>query len=158
MLLGSILAAWQLAGVDRGFWAGFALFGWTYLVLVNWDWVGGPFGHDLTAGLSDLAEWMFAEVPIPIVPQSPGGSPRPFPAIAGQLPLPPPGVAQSEYLEQVRQRQIKIGNFVQIGRLTLSLAFGLLGGFIGTAIARRRESAPTAPAPATSPPGDRGGG
>jgi hypothetical protein len=158
MLLGSILAAWQLAGVDRAFWAAFALFGWTYLVLVNWDWIGGPFGHDLTAGLSDLAESMFGEVPVPIVPQLPGGPPRPFPAIAGQPPLPPPGIAQSEYLELVRQRQIKIGNFVQIGRLALSLAFGLLGGFIATAIARRRKSAATAPALTMSPPGDRGGG
>jgi hypothetical protein len=158
MLLGSILAAWQLAGVDRAFWAGFALFGWTYLVLVNWDWIGGPFGHDLTAGLSDLAESMFGEVPIPIVPQLPGAPPRPFPAIAGQSPLPPPGISQSEYLELVRQRQIKIGNFVQIGRLALSLAFGLLGGFIATVFARRRESTAKLPAASTLPPGERGGG
>ncbi len=82
--------------VDRAFWAGFALFGWTYLVLVNWDWIGGQFGHDLTAGLSDLAESMFAEVPIPISRRRlPGGRLRvPSLPLATQPPLPPPGIAQ----------------------------------------------------------------
>jgi hypothetical protein len=158
MLLGSILAAWQLAGVDRAFWAGFALFGWTYLVLVNWDWVGGPFGHDLTAGLSDLAESMFAE-PVPVAPPLPTLPlirPTQPPTVVNPAPRPaPPGPS---YLEEARQRQIKIGNFVQIGRLTLALSFGLLGGFIATVFARRRESTAKLPAASTLPPGERGGG
>jgi hypothetical protein len=164
LLLGALLAAWLLAGADRAFWAGFALFGWTYLVLVNWDWVGGQFGHDLTAGLSDLAESMFAE-PVPIVPAAPVAPPlptlplnRPYqpPTVVNPAPRPaPPGPS---YLEEVRQRQIKIGNFVQIGRLTLALSFGLLGGFIATVFARRRESTAKLPAASTLPPGERGGG
>jgi hypothetical protein len=151
LLLASILAAWLLAGVDRAFWAGFALFGWTYLLLVNWDWVGGQFGHDLTAGLSDLAESMFAE-PVPIVPATPVAPPL------LTVPAPRPAPPASSYLEEVRQRQIKIGNFVQIGRLTLALLFGLLGGFIATVLARRRESTAKVPAASTLPPGERGGG
>jgi hypothetical protein len=164
LLLGALLAAWLLAGADRAFWAGFALFGWTYLLLVNWDWVGGPFGHDLTAGLSDLAESMFAE-PVPIAPATPVAPPPPTlplirptqpPTVVNPAPRPaPPGPS---YLEEVRQRQIKIGNFVQIGRLALALAFALLGGFIATVIARRREPAEKAPAPTVSPPADRGHG
>ena len=81
LLLAALLAAWLLAGTDRAFWVGFALFGWTYLVLVNWDWVGGQFGHDLTAGLSDVAESMFAEVPIPVAAAArrpPARLPRPL--------------------------------------------------------------------------------
>ena len=89
-------------------------------------------------------------------PDAPVIRPTQPPTVVNPAPRPaPPGPS---YLEEVRQRQIKIGNFVQIGRLTLSLAFGLLGGFIATALARRRESAAKAPAPSTSPPGDRGGG
>jgi hypothetical protein len=151
LLLGALLAAWLLAGADRAFWAGFALFGWTYLLLVNWDWVGGQFGHDLTAGLSDLAESMFAE-PVPIVPATPVAPPL------LTVPAPRPAPPASSYLEEVRQRQIKIGNFVQIGRLTLALLFGLLGGFIATVLARRRESTAKVPAASTLPPGERGGG
>jgi hypothetical protein len=164
LLLGALLAAWLLAGADRAFWAGFALFGWTYLLLVNWDWVGGQFGHDLTAGLSDTAESIFA-VPVPIVPATPVAPPLPTlplirptqpPTVVNPAPRPAP--PDPSYLEEARQRQIKIGNFVQIGRLTLSLAFGLMGGFIATALARRRESAAKAPAPSTSPPSGHGGG
>ena len=59
LLLTALLAALLLDGADRAFCAGFALFAWSYLLLVNWDWVGGQFGHDLTAGLSDIAEALF---------------------------------------------------------------------------------------------------
>jgi hypothetical protein len=62
VLLAAIVAACLLTGIDRAFWLGFALFGWTYLVLVNWDWVGGQFGHDLAAGLGDFAERLVPEL------------------------------------------------------------------------------------------------
>jgi hypothetical protein len=62
LLLAAIIAACLLEGSDRAFWLGFALFGWTYLVLVNWDWVGGQFGHDLAAGLGELAERLVPDV------------------------------------------------------------------------------------------------
>ena len=128
LLLTALLAGRLLDGTDRAFWAGFALFGWSYLVLVNWDWVGGQFGHDLTAGLSDIAEAMFDDVPLaaglPSTPSTPSA----------------PAVANSQILSLVRARQIKLGNFVQIGRMTLSLAFGLLGGSIAWGLAARRTS------------------
>ncbi len=160
ILLAAVLAARLLEGTDRVFWAGFALFGWTYLLLVNWDWVGGQFGHDLTAGLSGMADSMFAEVPIPIVPQPPGNTAfRPVPPPYGVRPVPTPiAPGTPEYLELVRRRQIQVGNFVQIGRLGLTLAFGMLGGYLATRLARRREPAATAPAATMSPPSDRGGG
>ena len=99
LLLAALLAACLLAGRDRAFWMGFALFGWAYLALVNWDWIGGQFGHDLTAGLNEVAEALF--------PTSP---------------------AQGSPYEVLARRQMRFGNFVQIGRMLLSLLFALLGG------------------------------
>jgi uncharacterized membrane protein YeaQ/YmgE (transglycosylase-associated protein family) len=115
LLLGSLLSAFMSEGTDRAFSAGFALFGWTYLLLVNWDWIGGQFGHDLTAGLSEIADMLFPE-PTPPVP------------------------TQVQYFNQISYRQTRIGNFVQISRLLLSLLFALLGGFIAMALVKRRES------------------
>jgi hypothetical protein len=140
VLLSAVLASFLLTGIDRAFWAGFALFGWSYLLLVNWDWVGGQFGHDLTAGLSDIAESVFADVAVPGPPQSPATAP------AGRA----AGGFQSDYLESVRGRQIRLGNFVQIGRMILSLLFGLLGGWIAESFARRREAGAKVPGPPTS--------
>jgi hypothetical protein len=160
LLLGAILGAWLLAGTDRAFWAGFALFGWTYLVLVNWDWVGGQLGHDLTAGLSDFADSIFAEVPVPLAPQLPGTAvPRTSAgAVGGRVPITSAAPSSLNYLDEVRQRQVRIGNFVQIGRLVLSLAFGLAGGFIGTWLIRRRDSAADVPGRPPSDPAGRGRG
>jgi hypothetical protein len=138
LLLAAILAAWLLAGSDRAFWVGFALFGWTYLVLVNSDWVGGQFGHDLTAGLSDVGEVMVPEVQVPSVATPvPGARAAPRPAI--------------DWAETMRQRQMKIGNFVQIARMLLSLCFALAGGFLARMIAQRHELRSGSPGP--SPPG-----
>ena len=72
-------------GIDRAFWVGFALFGWTYLILVNWDWVGGQFGHDLTAGISEAAEWLLPEVK---APPCPFGSATPRPPVSTTSPAP----------------------------------------------------------------------
>jgi hypothetical protein len=152
LLLAAVIAARLLDGLDRAFWAGFALFGWSYLLLVNWDWVGGQFGHDLTAGLSDVAEAMFAKDDVPTPPQPPATS---FTARTPQKVTiqPDPGVvnppsatgfvvvSQGSSLELARARQIKLGNFVQIGRMFLALIFGLLGGLIARALAHARASA-----------------
>jgi hypothetical protein len=142
LLLSAVIAARLLDGPDRAFWAGFALFGWSYLVLVNWDWIGGQFGHDLTAGLSDVAEAMFAKVD---VPAPPGRGATNLPASTGFV-----VISTEEYLGQARARQIKLGNFVQIGRMFLALLFGLLGGWIARAIARGRAPAARTPAPSNS--------
>jgi hypothetical protein len=157
LLLAAVLAACLLAGSDRAFWAGFALFGWIYLVLVNWDWVGGQFGHDLTAGLSDMAESIFAETPA-TGPQAAGFVPPGQPAqiapgnraAAVVTPAPSPTAWALNVFQLVRQRQIKIGNFVQIGRMLLSLLFALVGGFIGRALAERRESRTGSSGPAAT--------
>ncbi len=60
LLLGALLGAWLLLGTARAFCLGFALFGIVFFVLVEWDWVGGQFGHDLTSGLLDLGEALIA--------------------------------------------------------------------------------------------------
>lgn len=138
LLLTALLAALLLDGADRAFCVGFAMFAWSYLLLVNWDWVGGQFGHDLTSGLSDLAEALFDPGPAAALPPS-------QPAV---LPTPAPG-AGNAYLQMVRARQMQLGNFVQIGRMFLSLLFGLLGGSIARGLAGRRKAAP---------PRDAGGG
>src|SRR5262249_35354616 len=129
LLLIAVLAARLLTGADRAFWMGFALFGWTYLVLVNWDWVGGQFGHDLTAGLSDGAGVVVAEAKVQIAPEppaSPLSQPPPRDGTRNSnravVPLRPPPtsvISHAQFLELVRARQIKMGNFVQIGRMFL---------------------------------------
>jgi hypothetical protein len=107
-----VLGACFLRGESRAFSAGFALFGGVYLLLVNWDWIGGQLGHDLTRGLSDLAES------------------RVFPLPAGQN--------QGYFaFETLQQRQARIGNFVQVVRLVFSVLFGLAGGWIAHAMAAR---------------------
>ena len=125
LLLMALLASILLDGTERAFWAGFALFGWSYLLLVNWDWVGGQFGHDLTGGLSDLAEAIFDEGPPATGPQSGPGAPA-VPVVFG-----------ARYLQTARARQIQLGNFVQIGRMSLALLFGLVGGAIARGLAGR---------------------
>lgn len=150
LLLAAILSARLSDGTDRAISSGFALFGWTYLLLVNWDWVGGQFGHDLTAGLSDVAEAIFPEVRAPVLPPSQSTMPpvqaiqtvtvKPGQTPADLTPPTPPVLTQFEYLELVHRRQTKIGNFAQIGRMILSLLFAMLGGFLGRLLAQRRES------------------
>jgi hypothetical protein len=147
LLLSAILGACLLDGDDRAFWAGFALFGWVYLVLVNWDWVGGQFGHDLTAGLGDVAEAVIPEVPVTSTPfgipmaqptRQPASNPAQVVAAPSRSPLSANSYAGA--LAMIRNRQIKIGNFVQIGRMLSSLVFALFGGFIARTIVDRRRS------------------
>jgi hypothetical protein len=173
LLLSAILAALFLSGNARGFWAGFALFGWVYLVLVDWDWVGGQFGNDLTAGLVDIAEILIpdetpaltAPPPSPVAPAVPvlppalrstqqlteNRSPR-------VVVTPPPAVSLSMSgsrlvsYDMVHQRQVRIGNFVEISQMLLTLIFAQVGGLIGRALVQRRESraGPSGP-PSPSP-------
>ena len=161
LLLAAVIAARLLDGLDRAFWAGFALFGWSYLLLVNWDWIGGQFGHDLTAGLSDIGEAMFAKVEVPTPPQPPATAfsarTAPDAAIAPEpgAAIPAPAtrfvvVSPEAYHEEVRARQIKLGNFVQISRMFLALLFGLLGGLIASVIARARRDGTALREPPTS--------
>ena len=119
LLMTGVAGACFAKELVRAFWAGFALFGITYLVLVDWDWIGGQFGHDLTGGLNDVANLVF---PPPPPTAMPGGSPRP--------PVVPPWASAG-----VREQQI--GNFVQIGRLVLTLACAFAGGLIARRFAAR---------------------
>lgn len=122
VLLSSPFGFMRRRAFDQAFWIGFTLFGWTYFVLVNWDWVGGTVGHALTGGISEAAEWLFPVDPTIEAynnfPRGPGGQP---------LRVLPPNF---NYSEAARAREMKIGNFMQIARLTASLAFALLGGLI----------------------------
>jgi hypothetical protein len=153
LLLTSILAAWLFSGIDRAFWVGFALFGWTYLILVNWGWIGGQIGSELTIGFSEAAEWVLPEVKAPPLqfgvpaPASPLSATSPA-QIGTTVPAPPAFVNPANYMELARQRQIRIGNFVQIGRILGALIFAVLGGWIGRALAERAESSKRAARPA----------
>ena len=120
VLLGAVLGAYLLRDRERAFCLGFAVFGGVYLALVFWDWIGGPFGHDLTAGLSDVAEWILPDRPIALPPTS-SNLPKVIP------------------VEIVRARQIKIGNFVEISRDALALLFALVGGLVGLNLQSRRD-------------------
>jgi hypothetical protein len=128
LLLGSVLGVVLLRGREQSFLLGFALFGIVYLLLVDWDWFGGQLGHDLTAGLSDVAESI---IPFPAVATAPMASPFPAPS-----PSLPPSTAR---LEPIAAHSVKIGNFVQIGRMTLALLFALAGGCIGRLLFDRRH-------------------
>jgi hypothetical protein len=128
LLLTAVVGAIWLRGPDRAYWSGFATFGWAYLLLVNWEWIGGQFGHDLTSGFLDIAEWA---VPKKIVPVS-----APPPAGASPVMAPPPAGA----FQAMANRSITVGNFVQIGRLLIALVFALIGGSIARAFAARAEA------------------
>jgi len=147
VLLAAILASWLFSGIDRAFWVSFALFGWTYLIMVNWDWVGGQIGHDLTVGISEAAEWLLPDVKAPALPF---GVATTSPAPLGPaVPAPATLVNPADYMELARQRQIKIGNFVQIGRMLCALCFGVLGGWLGRVLAERAERSTRAKRPAS---------
>jgi hypothetical protein len=120
LLLGAVLGIVLLHGVERAFWLGFALFGGVYLVMVEWDWIGGQLGHDLTAGLSDVAEQLLPPPSVASPPTAPGFFP--------QVPV-----------ETTRSWQIKTGNFVQIGRFSLAILFAVLGGLVARWFFQRRE-------------------
>jgi hypothetical protein len=121
VLLTAALGAHLLQDRDRAFCLGFAVFGGAYLMLVHWDWVGGPFGHDLTAGIADVAESILPDRPPPIA------------TAAGNA------TALAVPIELMRARQIRVGNFVEIGRCALALLFGLLGGYAGVSLIDRRD-------------------
>jgi hypothetical protein len=131
LLLGAVLGAVLLRGAEQAFLLGFALFGIIYLLLVDWDWFGGQLGHDLTAGLSDIAESI---IPAPRVATAPITSPFPSapasPSVSG--PIVP--------METFAAHSVKIGNFVQIGRMTLALLFALVGGIVGWLLFSRRHA------------------
>jgi hypothetical protein len=118
LLLSAALGGFLLTGQERAICRGFVLFGGAYLFLVNWDWVGAQFGHDLTAGLGDLANSL---IPYPLA--GPG---------AGQGGMVPGGPS-----ETLAARQVRIGNFLQISRMLLALLFGLAGGWVAGFLNRR---------------------
>jgi hypothetical protein len=171
LLLAALLASWLFSGKDRAFWVGFALFGWTHLIMANWGWVGGQIGGDLTVGISDAAEWLLPEVQGPPTMVYGAPSPNPFAPVEPSAPsalvdpvdykklsqqrlarimrAPPVLVNPVDYMELSRQRQIKIGNFVQIGGMLCALCFGVLGGWLGRALAERAERSTQAERPAS---------
>jgi hypothetical protein len=146
-LLTGVLAVVLLRGKAQAFWLGFVLFGTVYLLLVNWDWIGGQFGHDLTAGLSDFGERLVPPDPnignpAAVFAPQPGATPAP-----ARMPV--------VYYESAQQRAIRLGNFVQIGRMSLCLLFALAGGGIARLLAgsagRSREEQRDSRSPSSVP-------
>ena len=123
LLLGAVLGGCLLDVKEQVFCRGFGLFGIVYLVLVNWDWVARQFGHDLTAGLGDLAEALVS---------------RPVVATAASSNGLPPNVP----VELLAARQVRVGNVVQICRMSLALLFGLAGGYTAIFLVRRSHPDP----------------
>jgi hypothetical protein len=131
ILLGAVLGAILLRGAEWSVCLGFALFGVVFLGLVEWGWAGGQIGHDLTAGLADLAESM---IPSPV-----------FATRASALGPP----SQVPY-EKLAARQIRVGNFVEISRMALALCFALFGGYLGRLFHDRQRGLPGQGPPVTS--------
>jgi hypothetical protein len=123
LFLAAVLGAWLLRRREQAACLGFALFGIVYLILVNWDWVGAQFGHDLTAGLGDLADEL---VPSPLTASraNPAGTPLP-----------------TFNPEDMAARQVRVGNFLQISRMVLALLFGLAGAYTAIFLVRRQDDA-----------------
>lgn len=121
LFLRAVLGAIYLNGPQRAYWTGFALFGGVYLILVNWSWIGGQFGVDLTSALLEIAE---RAIPDPRVQSS--GTPNP--------PI-------ETTLELSAIRMVKMGNFGQISRLCISLVLALLGGYTARSFVIRNEQA-----------------
>jgi hypothetical protein len=121
LFLAAVLGAWLLRGREQAACLGFALFGIVYLILVNWDWVGAQFGHDLTAGLGDLADEL---VPSPLTASraNPAGTPLP-----------------TFRAEDMVARQVRVGNFLQISRMVLALLFGVAGACTAIFLVRRQD-------------------
>src|SRR5262245_38884415 len=67
LLLTGVAGAIFSRGDDRAYWSGFALFGWVYLGLVNWTWLSGQLGYDLTSSFGDFAERAVAVETTPTV-------------------------------------------------------------------------------------------
>ncbi len=145
VFLRAALAAFMTRGAERSFWIGFAVFGWVYLILVNWDWIGGQFGHDLTGGLSEAAEYV---IPPVTVVQTPPSLPAPGPV--SQNPTitsfnvragayirssTAPSATLDARMTQNLERNVKIGNFVEISRMGLSLLVAMVGGLMGRRLA-----------------------
>lgn len=109
-------------GLERAFWTGVALFGTAYLLLVHWD-SDGTFGRQLTGGLSDFALIVF---PDPIPPS------QPLLVFSDlQVRMAPPGTAEKFAHDE------HVSNFIQIGWLSLTLLFALIGGFVSRRFAAR---------------------
>ena len=123
LLLAAVLGAALLRGAERAFWLGFALFGWVYLLLVDWSWIGAQVGHDLTGGFRELIDALFPSDPK----------------------LRNVSTTAPEYFAAARRRDIRIGNTVQISRLFLCLLFALVGGLVGRAFRARADDRRTGP-------------
>ncbi len=121
LLLAAVLGAFLLRDAEHAFCLGFALFGVVYLVLVDWDWVGGPLGHDLTAGLRDAADQI---LPTPAIASSASASGAPVPIS----------------VESLAARQVRVGNFVEISRMALAIGFAWIGAFLGRWFDERRRA------------------
>jgi hypothetical protein len=121
LLLTGVVGACHGRGADRAFWFGFALFGGTYFLIVNWDWFGGQIAHDLTSGLGDLAESLVEPLP-------------PTPIGTGSAPVANPSMSMAD-------RSVKVGSVVQLARMFLSLIFALVGGLTSLAFHLRAAEA-----------------
>ena len=75
LLLSMVLGVIFLRGGERAYCLGFVLFGVVYLVLVEWDWIGGQLGHDLALALGKLADRVYPDPmissPAPVLTQLP---------------------------------------------------------------------------------------
>ena len=103
-------------------------------MLVNWSWIGEQVGHDLTGESARRPTSCFR--PSPRRPRRRSRRRRPG-ALARAIPPP----VNSLYFDMARKCDIKLGNFVQIARLSLTLVFALVGGVVGRAFAARTEAA-----------------
>jgi hypothetical protein len=56
-------------------------------------------------------------------------------------PASPSGLPPSVPMELLAARQVRVGNFVQISRMSLALLFGLLGGYASVYLTGRRPAA-----------------
>lgn len=113
VLLTAILGALFGRGHARGFWAGYALFGWFFLMISVTTWSQNEFVHQ--AGFSDMDQLLFGWF-YPSTPTS--------------------GTVTDEQLNKLIQM---FSSFRIIVHAFVSHVAGLIGGGIGYAFARHNE-------------------
>jgi hypothetical protein len=146
-MVASILGVVLGRGMRRAYWSGFALLGWSYLLLSHVTWLDGQIGNRLLAPrlFSYLAEVLHSEVQ----GGAAGGTRSVAVAVVGALPLAGGfggGSAGGTGLS------VDLADFVQIGLAMEALLWAFLGGRVACYFAsaserdRRPASAPSAAA------------
>jgi hypothetical protein len=164
VMLASVLLAVHRDGPRRAYWLGFALFGWTYLALLEIPSVAGrlPTAHAL-AYIDSLVPWRTYAISVQFTPTlgaaagTPANPATPAPGMVSVITTSPTGsMIQGPNAGPIRVWNLAAGralggpgdsteHFIRIGHSLLALILAYLGAFASRSLylRERRGSAPT---------------